>query len=139
MENIPKNFYRTSVKALVLNDQKQFLLILQSDGRWDLPGGGLDYGESPEEGLRREVREEMGIEITKIEKRPSYFYTAIVNPSRGVYSSNTVYEVQLDSLEFIPSDECIKIGFFTLEEASKLTLFPTAQAFMKEFNPENHK
>lgn len=138
MENIPKNFYRTSVKALVLNDQKQFLLILQSDGRWDLPGGGLDYGESPEEGLRREVKEEMGLEITWIDKRPAYFYTAIVNPSRGVYSSNTLYEAHLKNLEFIPSDECIKTGFFTLEEASKLTLFPTAQAFLKEFNPGNH-
>jgi ADP-ribose pyrophosphatase YjhB (NUDIX family) len=31
-------------------------------GSWTLPGGGLDHGESPRQGLAREVREECGVE-----------------------------------------------------------------------------
>ena len=138
MENIPKNFYRTSVKALILNEQKQFLLMLQSDGLWDLPGGGLDYGEKPEEGLRRELREEMGLDIVWVDKRPSYFFTTLINPARGVYSSNTIYEVHLQSLDFVRSDECVEIRFFTSEEALKLKLFPGVKEFAEEFKPENH-
>ncbi len=32
-------------------------------GQWFLPGGGLDHGEDPVDGLRREFREETGLDI----------------------------------------------------------------------------
>lgn len=40
-------------------------------GQWGLPGGGLETGETLELALRRELREEIGIEITGIE--PLFF------------------------------------------------------------------
>jgi nucleoside triphosphatase len=40
-------------------------------GRWGLPGGGIEPGETLESALRREIREEVGLEIAQIE--PLFF------------------------------------------------------------------
>jgi 8-oxo-dGTP pyrophosphatase MutT (NUDIX family) len=43
LENIPNCFYRVSIKALVLDEQGRFLLCREDNGKWELPGGGLDF------------------------------------------------------------------------------------------------
>src|SRR3989338_9133415 len=111
MSNIPDNFYRTSIKALILDEQKRFLLILENKGLWELPGGGLDFGEKPADCLRRELKEEMGLEVTNINDRPSYFITA--PRGKKEWKSNVIYETKLKDLNFKPSDECVELRFFT--------------------------
>lgn len=54
------------VHALIEQDTKVLLGRRAFDpgaGCWGLPGGFLDEGEAPLDGLRREVREETGLEI----------------------------------------------------------------------------
>ena len=53
--------------ALVEDDERRLLLARRAlepfKGRWDIPGGFLEEGEHPLDGLRRELREEAGVEI----------------------------------------------------------------------------
>jgi len=49
------------VKGVILNENSSLVLLLKTKyGYWDLPGGRLEFGETPEECLQREVREEIG-------------------------------------------------------------------------------
>lgn len=48
---------------------------------WDLPGGFLEAGEAPEEGLRREVREELQVEINILKMWKAYADTYRPEPT----------------------------------------------------------
>lgn len=53
--------YRISLKALIYNDAGQILVVKEIDRTyWDLPGGGMDFGETIESSLKRELYEEVG-------------------------------------------------------------------------------
>ena len=61
-ESTPR--HSVSVAAAIVNDAGQVLVIRRRDnGNWEPPGGVLELYETIEDGLRREVREETGLEI----------------------------------------------------------------------------
>src|SRR3982074_1872144 len=56
--------------AVIFDNQGQILLlehVFRSDKGWGIPGGFLSKGEQPEAALRRELREEIGIELEQVE------------------------------------------------------------------------
>ncbi len=135
---IPDNFYRISVKALILDNENKFLLTLEDKGLWELPGGGLDFGEDPRNCIIREIKEEMGLDVIWVNDNPSYFTISEHRDGRW-WVGNIIYEVKVKNLDFIPSEECIEVRFFSKEEAEKEKLFPNVSKFISLFNPDNHK
>lgn len=72
--------FHITVKGIVIY-QNQVLVLKRvrpsTDGLgyWELPGGGLEYGETPHEALIRELKEETYLDIKII--KPVYTFTAI--------------------------------------------------------------
>jgi ADP-ribose pyrophosphatase YjhB (NUDIX family) len=64
----PARRLRLAAYGLAWSDEHLLLTRLADGhldgGRWTLPGGGLDHGEDPREGARREVHEETGLEAS---------------------------------------------------------------------------
>lgn len=57
--------HSVSVAAVIVNDAGQVLAVQRRDnGHWEPPGGVLELDEGIEDGLRREVREETGLDVT---------------------------------------------------------------------------
>jgi 8-oxo-dGTP pyrophosphatase MutT (NUDIX family) len=64
-----------SVRGVIHNADGHILVVQRSkDQDWELPGGRLSQGESPRQGLRREIHEETGldVEVAEIVKANSW-------------------------------------------------------------------
>jgi NAD+ diphosphatase len=75
-----------AVAAIITNTNHELLVIVRAaepgKGQWDLPGGFADPGESAETALRREIKEELNLDISSI----TYFCSA---PNEYVYKDVT--------------------------------------------------
>ncbi len=62
------DYFRNAAKAFIVRDNKLFMMKRRLNdphkpGKLDIPGGRLELGENPFEGLKREMKEETGAEI----------------------------------------------------------------------------
>lgn len=139
--HFPDSFYRVSVKGLCVKDGKVLLVKESADlsGLWELPGGGLDFGEDPRAGLEREIEEEMGLNVISISEHPVYAWTTYFEKSgRAIewfYSLVIGYRVEFADLNFKPSAECEDIAFFSPKELQTLDLHKQSVSLRTHFNP----
>ena len=67
-----KDFIGVGVGALIFNGNNEFLMLLRSEnckneaGKWMIPGGAVDFNEKLEDTVKREIKEELGIDIEVI-------------------------------------------------------------------------
>jgi len=131
-------FYRIGCKALIYDESKtKVLLFREENGKYDFPGGGLGWEEEPQTAITRELQEESGLEVVRIDSKPSYMITGEVDILPKDYKEKfhialVFYETTVKNLEFTPSEECQGLGFFTKEEALQLDCYSTVKKFFEQ-------
>ncbi|HEK9099611.1 NUDIX hydrolase [Bacillus pfraonensis] len=112
------------VAVAVLNEQGQILLQKRQSGVWGVPGGFIELGESTEEAGRREVLEETGIEIGKLDLVGVFsgkeFFVKLPNgdefyPITIAYMSKEIKGGNLQA----DGTESLEVKFFSLNQLPK--------------------
>ncbi len=127
----PKN----GAKVLIMSPDRILLFhrdsipTITSPDCWQLVGGGIEKGETPEEGLIREVKEEVCFDLKKFDfikkvvgqlGEQKWFYVAFVDKS--------------DETKFkLGPDEGQEIGWFTIDEALAINLTSGTRILLSEY------
>lgn len=68
---LPDAFYRVSIKVIIKDKTGRLLVVKDTTtGTWEIPGGGLDHGETIGQTAAREVKEELGVELVEFDETP---------------------------------------------------------------------
>lgn len=145
-KDFPDCFHRTVVKGLFVKDDKILLVKEAPDlaDKWELPGGGLCFGEEPHAGLAREIKEEMNLDVTWISRQPVYVWMNRFEGCRGMdwyYSAVLAYAIDLANLDFVPTKECVEMRLFNLDDLKNLgdDLYHQSHMLRKIFDPADFK
>ncbi|HZT59338.1 MAG TPA: NUDIX hydrolase [Pyrinomonadaceae bacterium] len=117
---------KPSACAVIVRDG---MVLLVSDAAtdppsWDLPGGFLLYGEPPEEGLRREIKEELNADISVGEILAA---KVDIYGSESCYTLNLFYRAELLSEDIRAGAEIKAHGWFEVMRLPELKYRSTSE------------
>jgi ADP-ribose pyrophosphatase YjhB (NUDIX family) len=111
LSRIIRPLFQVFAAGVIFNQDNKILLVKSTYQRfhpWGLPGGSLDYGESPEDAVKREVWEETGL-IVEIKR---FLLVKTWSPDRvGMY-----YLCEITGGEIHPTDEVSEADYFSLDD-----------------------
>lgn len=124
----------------VLKYKNKFILIKKGKGpfkgRWDLPGGKTDFGESPEETLNREVMEETGLKIRNSRLQNVLAYTH-ESKRETFHHTGVIFFCEAKDIKQLnrepDGNDSFGAEVFSRNEVRKLKLTPLAKKALKKF------
>jgi 8-oxo-dGTP diphosphatase len=126
------------IAAIILeNDKGEFLLYLRDNkpdipfpGYWDLIGGHVEEGETPEQALVREVKEELDIDLTEYR-----FYKKYICLTGDAYENTKyIYTGKINlPIEEITLLEGVRPQFFSREEIPDVKFANILKTIMMDY------
>lgn len=117
------------VGVILHDDEGRVLLVRHSYGpqAWSMPGGGLGRDEDPAEAVRREMREELGCELERLELLRSFDETISGTRHTGyIFGARPISQPQVDGREVVEA------RWFTEEDLPGLDLTRITKARLRE-------
>ncbi len=121
------DYIGVGVGAAIFNREGKLFLTLRGKkaknerGKWEIPGGSVEFGETLEEAINREIKEEHGIDIQVIELLDVCSHI-IPDEHQHWVSPTYVCKIIRGEPKILEPEKCDAIGWFTPEETTKLPL-----------------
>ncbi len=131
ISGVPGNRRRQRIAAYgVCRDDAGRILLARASpaitlqGRWFLPGGGVDHGESPTESLTREMHEESGLVVSVGPLLDVLSDVRTIPDGTSLHTVRIIYEVTSWSGTLRPEVDGTTdaVGWFTPEEVRDMPL-----------------
>lgn len=125
---------RVRSAGILIKDDK-VLLIRHQKGEntyWLLPGGGVDYGETMEESLKREFSEECNIDV---EVKDMVFISQGIAPDKSRHIIHMNFAVEYIGGELRVGDEGIlkEVRYLPIEDIDNIILYPNIKKELREY------
>ncbi|MBP6858997.1 MAG: NUDIX domain-containing protein [Candidatus Magasanikbacteria bacterium] len=140
---LTKNYQSQQVicaAGIIVKDGKMLLtkrrdIRPEFNDKWEFPGGGVENGESFDETLIREVGEETGYRVSKIEQLPDILTTTVNSKSElyQVHLYMNICKIKSGKFQFADA-ETSDYGWFTYKEALKKDLLPLNKKLIQSKN-----
>ncbi len=132
-----KAIIRIGVPAIIINAKGEILLGKRSDDHvfypslWGLPGGFVEYGETLEQAVKREVREELGVEV-RVVKTAKSFYENLPNKECSVHSIDVPHYCKITRGKPEARDETSEVKWFKSGEIKRMRLAYSHKKILRE-------
>ncbi len=131
------NFVIVGIPVIIQNKKGEILLGKRSKNiaiypnRWGIPGGLMDYKETPESAAKREIMEELGVEI-KITKKSNKIYNVLPTKYHKLHGLNIVFYARITKGQPKPKDETQEVKWFKPSELKNMKLAYTHTEILKK-------
>lgn len=114
---------KTDVRALILSDDKKQVLLAResADGKWSLPGGWADVGDSPKETAEKEAWEETGLTVEAKTLLAVFDKRFHPHPPQPFYVYKMVLLCEKVSGELKEGFDLLDVGYFDIDNLPELS------------------
>lgn len=144
------DYIGVAVGALMINDKGEIFITKRSQncknekGFWEIPGGSVEFGETLEDAVKREVKEEYGVEVEIVKQWPAVNHLI---PNELQHWVPTLFTVQIkpgQTPRIMEPTKCDAIGWFSINNLpSPLSIVTKIDLdrYVKDLSgtPDNHE
>ena len=126
-----------TISSAIIKNEKGEVLLLQRSGvtsypdHWQLVEGKLDRDEKPDEALKREIKEEIGAGVGKMELTTP-MYSEIEAKDQKYLGFRIIFNVETTSEDIKLSHEHKAFGWYSKDEALALPLLPGIREILQK-------